>query len=128
MPSENTKTILLADDDPILLEMYQERLGAEGFKVITVRDGKAALEKAGKEKIDLILLDIMMPKMNGLDVLHELKSSEKTKKIPVFLLTALVQEAEKMKGVTAGAEDYIVKSETMPGEVTDKIKKALSLT
>lgn len=127
MPSENTKTILLADDDPILLEMYQERLGVDGFKVITVHDGKAALEKAGKEKIDLILLDIMMPKMNGLDVLRELKSSEKTKKIPVFLLTALVQEAEKMKGVTAGAEDYIVKSEIMPGEVVNKIKKILNI-
>lgn len=119
------KTILLVDDDVILVEMYNERLKMEGFNVLIAKNGDEGLKLAKEKKPDLILLDIMMPKINGLDVLRELKADSATKGIPVLLLTALIQESDRVKGLTEGADDYIVKSETMPAEVMEKIKKNL---
>ncbi len=119
-------SILIVDDDIILRQMYEERLKAEDFTVDAATDGEEALKKAKDKKYDLILLDIMMPKINGLDVLKMLKADEDTKNIPVILLTALIQDVDKQKGLAFGADDYIVKSETMPGEVMEKIKKVLA--
>lgn len=119
-------SILIVDDDIILRQMYEERLKAEDFTVDVATDGEEALKKAKDKKYDLILLDIMMPKINGLDVLKMLKADEDTKNIPVILLTALIQDVDKQKGLAFGADDYIVKSETMPGEVMEKIKKVLA--
>lgn len=119
-------SILIVDDDIILRQMYEERLKAEEYSVDAATDGEEALKKAKDKKFDLILLDIMMPKINGLDVLKMLKSDEDTKNIPVILLTALIQDVDKQKGLAFGADDYIVKSETMPGEVMEKIKKVLA--
>lgn len=123
--AEASKSILIVDDDLTLREMYEERLKAEGFAVDAAQDGEEALQKAKTDKPNLILLDIMMPKINGLDVLKMLKADDDTKHIPVLLLTALIQDIDRTKGLTSGADDYIVKSETMPGEVIDKIKKTL---
>ncbi len=120
------KTILIVDDDITLREMYVERLRAEGFVVDSARDGEEAITRAKTGKPNIILLDIMMPKINGLDVLKMLKSDDETKDIPVLLLTALIQDIDKAKGLTSGADDYIVKSETMPGEVIEKIKNTLA--
>lgn len=114
-------TILLADDDLTLSEMYEERLKAEGLNVIVVHNGEDALKVAIEKKPDLILLDIMMPKVNGLDTLKNLRSHPETEKIPVIMLTALVQDANKMQGLLDQAQDYVVKSETMPGELIQKI-------
>lgn len=123
--SETYKSILLVDDDLTLREMYMERLKAEGFTVEMAKDGEEALAKAADLKPNIILLDIMMPKINGLDVLKKLKDNEETKSIPVIVLTALIQDHEKMESITRGADDYIVKSETMPGDVIEKIKGIL---
>jgi DNA-binding response OmpR family regulator len=114
-------TILLADDDLTLSEMYEERLKAEGLNVLVVHNGEDALKVAIEKKPDLILLDIMMPKVNGLDTLKNLRSHPETEKIPVIMLTALVQDANKMQGLLDQAQDYVVKSETMPGELIQKI-------
>lgn len=116
--------ILLVDDDLTLSEMYAERLKAAGYLVSLAHDGQAGLAEA-KKKPDLILLDIMMPKMNGLDVLKQIKADPQTADIPVILLTALIQEIDKAKGVTSGAVDYYVKSEVMPGELIKRIDKLL---
>lgn len=123
--AEEYKGILLVDDDLTLREMYEERLKAEGFTVETAKDGEEALEKATETRPNLILLDVMMPKLNGLDVLRRLKEQEETKQIPVIVLTALIQDRERLEGITRGADDYVVKSETMPGEVIDKIHRVL---
>ena len=120
--TDTFKTILLVDDDMTLREMYTERLKAEGFQVIAAKDGEEALQLASENKPNLILLDIMMPKINGLDVLKKLKEQDDTKNIPVMVLTALIQDRERMESVTRGADDYIVKSETMPGEVINKVR------
>jgi len=115
------KSILLVDDDMTLREMYTERLKAEGYGVMTARDGEEALQIATDNHPNVILLDIMMPKINGLDVLKKLKEQSETKDIPVIVLTALIQDQERKESMARGANDYIVKSETMPGEVIDKV-------
>lgn len=124
--AESGKSVLLVDDDLALREMYSERLKAEGFVVEMAQDGEEALKKAGDVNPNIILLDIMMPKLNGLDVLKRLKENEATKAIPVIVLTALIQDREKFEGMTRGAADYLVKSETMPGEVVSKINRVLA--
>jgi DNA-binding response OmpR family regulator len=120
------KVILLVDDDLTLREMYEERLKAEGFEIIQAVNGEEALAKAKESMPNVILLDIMMPKINGFDVLKQLKANEELKAIPVIILTALIQDVDRLQGKKLGAVDYIVKSETMPGEVIDKIKKVLA--
>jgi two-component system alkaline phosphatase synthesis response regulator PhoP len=122
---DSGKVILLVDDDLTLREMYDERLKAEGFSIIQANNGEEALQKAKDNKPNIILLDIMMPKINGFDVLKELKGNDDTKSIPVIVLTALIQDVDKLQGMKLGAADYIVKSETMPGEVIEKIQKAM---
>lgn len=125
MPDSKEK-ILIVEDDKSLREMYQLRLSINGYDVIEAGDGEEGLDVAIKEKPDLILLDIMMPKMSGMDVLDILKSTPETKDIPVIVLTALTEEHVKSKGLVYGAEDYLVKSQTMPGQVVEKIEGVLN--
>lgn len=120
------KVILLVDDDLTLLEMYEDRLKAEGFSIVRATNGQEALQKAREIKPALIILDIMMPKVNGFDVLKDLRADNEYKDIPIIVLTALIQDVDKAQGKKLGATDYIIKSETMPGEVIAKIKKALT--
>ncbi len=122
---ESGKVILLVDDDLTLREMYDERLKAEGFEIIQASNGEEAIAKAKDVKPNVILLDIMMPKINGFDVLKDLKENPETKDTPVIILTALIQDVDRLQGKKLGAADYIVKSETMPGEVIAKIKKVM---
>ena len=122
---EEGKVILLVDDDLTLREMYEERLKAEGFDIIQASNGEEAIKKAKENKPNVILLDIMMPKVNGFDVLKELKADPELKEIPVIVLTALIQDVDRVQGKKLGAVDYIVKSETMPGEVIAKIQNAI---
>ena len=119
---EEGKVILLVDDDLTLREMYDERLKAEGFEIIQASNGEDAIRLAHESKPNVILLDIMMPKINGFDVLKQLKEDEETKDTLVIILTALIQDVDRLQGKKLGAADYIVKSETMPGEVIAKIK------
>lgn len=117
---------MIVDDDQTLCDMYAERLKAEGLEVIIAKNGEEGVAKATQYLPDVILLDIMMPKVNGFNALEILKSTEQTKNIPVFLLTALIQEENKKRGLQSGAEDYIIKSETMPGAIIEKIKAAIA--
>ena len=118
--------VLIVDDDQTLCDMYAERLQVEGFEVIVAHNGEEGAAKAVEYLPDVILLDIMMPKVNGFNTLEILKSTQETKDIPVLLLTALIQEENKQRGLQAGAEDYIIKSESMPGTVIDKIKEVVA--
>ncbi|MFA6493085.1 MAG: response regulator [Patescibacteria group bacterium] len=119
------KLILLVDDDLTLLEMYGDRLKAEGFNIVQATNGEEALKKVREVKPSLVILDVMMPKVNGFDVLKNLRADVEFKETPVIILTALIQDVDRAQGKKLGATDYIVKSETMPGEIIDKIKKAL---
>ena len=119
------KKVLLIDDDVSLADMYTERLVAAGYDVIRAMDGEQGLVEAREHKPAIILLDIMMPKVNGLDVLKHLKEDPSTAGIPVILLTALIQELDKVKAITGGAVEYYVKSETVPGDLIKHINKVL---
>ena len=121
----NPIKILLIEDDPFLLSMYSIKFEAEGFVVISADDGEKGLEAAKKTDSDIILLDILMPKMNGFEVLEKLKEDERTRKIPIILLTNLNQKDEIEKGLILGADDYLIKAHFMPSEVVTRIKKIL---
>lgn len=123
---EEGKVILLVDDDLTLREMYDERFKAEGYTIVQASNGEEAIVKAKEVKPNIIMLDIMMPKINGFDVLKQIKADEELKNIPVIVLTALIQDVDRLQGQKLGAADYIVKSETMPGEVIEKIKTILA--
>ena len=117
--------ILIVEDDNFLMGMYLSKLELEGFKVVSASDGEKALRLAKKELPDIILLDLLLPKKNGFDVLAELKKNEQTKAIPVIVLTNLGQKEDIDKCFKFGAEDYLIKAHFIPSEVIAKIKKAL---
>ncbi len=118
------KKILVIDDETELLKALTIRLGASGYEVITAQDGQEGLEKARSSNPDLIVLDILMPKMDGYEVCRLLKFDAKYKSIPIIMLTAKVQDIDKAMGKKVGADDYIAKPfETQ--DLIDKIKSYL---
>lgn len=125
--AEEKLTILLVEDDPFLLSMYSTKFELEGYKVLSAENGEKGLKIAMEENgIDVILLDILMPVMNGFEVLEKLKKNDKAKDIPVILLTNLNQKDEIERGLALGADDYLIKAHFMPSEVVEKIKKVLN--
>jgi two-component system, OmpR family, alkaline phosphatase synthesis response regulator PhoP len=117
--------IVLVEDDKTLLEMYALKFKEEGFDLLTAADGESGLTLIQQETPDLILLDVMLPKMDGFAVLTELKKAEATKNIPVLLLTNLGQKADIEKGKELGAQDYVVKSALTPAQIVEKSKQYL---
>ncbi|HKO39612.1 MAG TPA: response regulator [Solirubrobacterales bacterium] len=103
------KTILVADDDRDILELVAFRLERAGYEVLTAGDGEQALASAREHRPALAVLDVMMPKLTGYDVVKAMRAEERTSRIPVILLTARVQEADVSRGFEAGADDYIRK-------------------
>ena len=118
--------ILLAEDDRILRKAGEVSLKKKGYEVISAVDGEDALAKARDHKPDLVLLDVMMPKMNGFEVLTALKGEPAVRDIPVIMLTNLEQPADIQRAAHAGAHSYLVKSNMNLGELDTKIKEALA--
>lgn len=118
--------ILIIEDDALLQTIYATKFELENFEVITADDGEKGLRAAKKELPVMILLDILLPKMNGFEVLKELKKDEATKDIKVLLLTNLSQRAEVENGLDLGAVDYLIKAHFMPSEVVAKVRKILA--
>lgn len=117
--------VLLVEDDSFLANIYKTKFEMEGFRVTVAADGEAGLAEAKKKKADIILLDILLPKMDGFTVLQELKSDESLREIPVILLTNLGQKDDVEKGLELGAADYLIKAHFKPSETVDKVKKVL---
>jgi len=117
--------ILVVEDEPYILKALDFRLKNLGHEIIAAVDGGEALEIATKEKPDLVLLDIMMPVMDGFQVLRKLKSQEKTKNIPVIMLTAKSQEKDIVTGLEDGAADYITKPFSF-AELIARVNRALA--
>jgi CheY-like chemotaxis protein len=122
----NQKIILIVEDDPVLLKMYTEKFSFEGFKVLNARDGEEALKVSQAEMVDVILLDIMLPRMSGTDFLALLRQSPKGKSIPVIALTNLTADEERQKAIKLGVEEYLVKAMQTPEKVVEIVKKHLS--
>jgi CheY-like chemotaxis protein len=115
--------ILIIDDEEPILKMYSSAL--TGHDVITAKNGEDGLKLAQDEQPNLILLDIIMPKMNGLDVLEKLRTGKETESIPVMMLTNLPQEASADKARSLGAQNYFVKAEFEPEKLAEEVNRAL---
>lgn len=117
------KKILLVEDDEMISSMYKTRMEQSGYEILTANNGNDGLSTALKEKPDIILLDIILPQMDGFSVLQELRGSKKTEKIPVFMLTNLGTEEDREKGKRLGANDYLVKASLTPADILHKIEE-----
>lgn len=103
------KRILVVDDEPHIVRLVQVNLQREGYEVLTAYDGVDALEKVAGEKPDMVVLDVMMPRMNGFEVLKKLKADDATRDIPVIMLTAKAQDADVFRGWQSGVDSYLTK-------------------
>lgn len=121
------KKILLVEDDTALAAVYKSRLELEGFEVREVNNGEDALSAAIDFKPNLILLDAMMPKISGFDVLDILRNTPETTNIRVIMLTALSQPKDKERAEALGVDDYLVKSQVVIGDVVERVKHHLGL-
>ncbi|KPJ85503.1 hypothetical protein AMJ57_02890 [Parcubacteria bacterium SG8_24] len=120
--------VLIVDDDAFLASIYATKLELEQFEVLRARDGEEGLEMAQREVPDLVLLDVLMPKLDGFEVLKRIKADERLKDIPVIMLTNLGQKEDIEQALNEGATDYLIKAHFVPAEAVEKIKKVLSLS
>lgn len=125
---DTKKRILLVEDDQALAKVYMARLALEGFDVKHVPNGEDALSVAVTFKPALIVLDAMMPKISGFDVLDILRNTPETMNVRVIMLTALSQAKDKEMAVKLGADDYLVKSQVVIGDVVERIKHHLGVS
>lgn len=139
MPQQNTQqsqpdqidlkkipTILLIEDDPVLSKMYSEKFKFEGFNVLTAANGEDGLHVALSEKVDIILLDLMLPRLSGVELLSQLRQTPKGKTTKVIALTNLAEQDEKERVMNLGALDYLIKAMQTPEEVVKKVKQHLA--
>ena len=119
--------VLIVEDDVFLAGIYQKKFELEGFKVSLSDNGEKALVDAKRKQPDIILLDILLPKLDGFAVLEKLKADSATKEVPVILLTNLGQKDDVEKGLALGAVDYLIKAHFKPSETVAKVKKALKI-
>ncbi len=125
MLKKEKNTILIVEDDVFLADLYKTKMELEGFKVYAAYDGEKGLEMAKKNNPSIILLDLILPKLTGFQVLEKIRSDSKIKDIPIIILTNLSQKSDVDKGIKMGANDYLIKAHFMPSEVVEKIKKLI---
>jgi DNA-binding response OmpR family regulator len=126
-PAIHPKRILLVEDDDSLASVYVTRLQTEGFDVRRVANGEDALASALSYKPNLILLDVMMPKVSGFDVLDILRNTPETANLKIIMLTALSQDSDKERAESLGVDDYLVKSQVVIADVIDRVKHHLAI-
>jgi len=121
------KTILIVEDDESISNMYQTKMKQLGLNILAAADGARGLEEAKKQKPDLIILDVILPQLDGFSILEELKKGKETAKIPVLMLTNLSTTEDQEKANKLGANGYIVKANITPAELSETVKKILNL-
>lgn len=119
------KKILIVEDDKFLRELIAKKLSEEGFIVEEASDGEEGIRKIKEGRPDLILLDLILPSIDGFEVLEKIKEDLETKPIPVIILSNLGQKEDIERGLKLGAFDYLVKAHFTPGEVIEKVRNAL---
>lgn len=120
----NERLILVCDDDPLLLELLDYRLSARGYRVVTARDGEEALREVAAERPDAIVLDAMMPVIDGYEALRRLRADAAGPRIPVIMLTARQRERDIVGALELGADDYMAKP-FMPEELVARLTRLL---
>lgn len=123
MPQQ--KIVLVVEDEETIRNMYKTSLTNNGYEVVTAADGEEGIKMAQEKKPDVILLDIMMPKIDGWTTLQDLKKDDATKDIPVVMLTNLGQDEDRSRGEEFGAVDYWVKADLTPMQINEKLKKII---
>ncbi len=119
------KQILLIEDDPFLIDIYSTKLKDSGFLVEVASDGEQALEKVKAKKPDLVLLDIVLPKVSGWEILRKIKAEASLKNLKIIILSNLGQKEEVEKGIHLGVSKYLIKAHYTPSQVVEEIKKII---
>lgn len=119
------KSILLVEDDPFLIDVYATKLRKENFEIEVAKTGKEALKKLEKQKFSIVILDIVLPNIDGWTILRKMKKNPALKDLKVIVLSNLGQKEEVEKGLKLGADRYLIKAHFTPGQVVEKIKKTL---
>ncbi|PIV10247.1 MAG: response regulator [Candidatus Portnoybacteria bacterium CG03_land_8_20_14_0_80_41_10] len=119
------KKILIIEDEEVLLELLQKKLTQENYQIDVARDGQEGLNKAKESKPDLILLDIIMPKMGGFEVIEKMNQDEELKSIPIIIISNSGQRVELDRVKELGVKDWLIKTDFDPKEVVAKVKKQL---
>lgn len=122
METAKKPTILLVEDEEMLSSMYKTKFEKEGYTIAVAADGEAALETAKNGTFDIVLLDIILPKLDGFAVLKSLRAMDAYKQVPIIMLTNLGQEEDVEKGKKLGATDYMVKANFTPSQVLEKVQ------
>ncbi len=125
--SMDKKKILIVEDDVFIRDIYQIKFAQEGFDVIMAEDGIVALKKLEQFVPAIILLDIIMPYMDGMEVLRKIKANAKLKDIPIIMLTNISEKENIDEGMEVGADDFLIKSHFTPSEVVQKVKTLLKI-
>lgn len=124
--ADTKKTVLIVEDEDIVARMYQAGLAHSSFQVTLARDGEEALTVMKAKKPDLVLLDIMMPKLNGIQVLERMKEDSELKSIPVIMMSNLSSPEDKAQALSKGASDYWVKRDVQPREIEKRVMEIFS--
>ena len=119
------KKVLIIEDDPLINKMYSEKLSRDGFQTEVAENGQIGLEKMKQNPPDLLILDIMMPKMGGIEVIDAMKADQTLEKIPIIVLSNLSESADIEKAKKRGIKEYLVKSDLDPDDVSETVKKYL---
>ena len=127
MPDGTTPVVLIVEDDPALWRLYEEKFKKEGFEAIIARDGETGLNLALTKHPDFILLDMLLPKMKGIDVLERLMTEPNSKDIAVIVLTNVTEREEADKALKLGAKEYLAKAMHSPEDIVMRAKKHLGL-
>jgi len=123
--SQDRKKILLIEDDPFLLQMYNDKFVNEGYEVNVAHDGLEGLKMLNEKQVDLVLLDILIPKLSGVDLLTKIKEDPKLQKMPIIALTNLSNVKEEQDVKAKGVNEYLIKSDYTPTQVVEIVKKYL---
>ena len=126
MAEQNKLRILLIEDEEMLASMYKTKFEKEGFEIELSLNGEEGLAKAKEDKFGVVLIDIIMPKLDGFAVLKELRAMPEYKDIPIIMLTNLGQDEDMERGKKLGATDYLVKANFTPSQVLEKIKSMMA--
>ena len=125
MSKENPK-VLMIEEDRFLRKIYRDKLSRLGFDFFEATNGEEGLNKVIAEKPDLVILDLILPRKNGFDVLIDMKSNKNTENIPVIILSNLGQESDIQRGLSLGAEAYLIKTEVSLSGVVDQVREQLA--
>jgi len=121
--NSNGQKILIIEDEDVFIEMFGDKLKQEGFEVVSAKNGKWGLKEAENGGFACILLDMMMPAMNGYEAVKELRASEKSKNTPIIILSNSALDSEVRQALALGANEYYIKTQVTPGEVADRVKE-----